>query len=219
MSSDLAAAGSKEPWLHDLAAAADPVDDDVFISELPRIVKCLTDDLGTMARPVLETTAPDDQAHARTVHWQTWLAALPADRLSEQQIEALFQGHRGGTDSLHLLVMDLHKQINHLQTELASEVIDGAHVWLLQSADHVLVATFMRGLNRTAPVKFDHPGPDTAATRDGERLLIQNDIGTNDAHVLVIQVVARSARGQSSAVLRVEDVKAAANSGSLLLLD
>ena len=43
----------------------------------------------------------------------------------------------------------------------------------------------MRGLNRTAPLKFDHPGLDTAATRDGERLLIQNDIGTNDAHVLV----------------------------------
>ena len=27
-----------------------------------------------------------------------------------------------------------------------------------------------------------------AATRDGPRLMIQNDIGTNDAHVLVIQV-------------------------------
>ena len=50
----------------------------------------------------------------------------------------------------------------------------------------------MTGLHRTAPLKFDHPGLDTAATHDGERLLIQNDIGTNDAHVLVIQVVART---------------------------
>ncbi len=50
----------------------------------------------------------------------------------------------------------------------------------------------MRGLNRTSVLKFDHPGLDTAATRDGERLLIQNDIGTNDAHVLVIQVAAHS---------------------------
>lgn len=50
----------------------------------------------------------------------------------------------------------------------------------------------MRGLNRTSALKFDHPGLDTAATRDGERLLIQNDIGTNDAHVLVIQVAAHS---------------------------
>ena len=46
----------------------------------------------------------------------------------------------------------------------------------------------MRGLNRTRPLKLDHPGLDTAATRDGPRLLIQNDIGTNDAHVLVLQV-------------------------------
>jgi uncharacterized protein Yka (UPF0111/DUF47 family) len=52
------------------------------------------------------------------------------------------------------------------------------------------VAAFMRGLNRTRPLKLSHPGLDTAATRDGERLLIQNDIGTNDAHVLVIQVEA-----------------------------
>jgi len=50
----------------------------------------------------------------------------------------------------------------------------------------------MRGLNRTAPLKFDHPGLDTAATRDGKRLLLQNDIGTNDAHVLVVQVEGKS---------------------------
>jgi uncharacterized protein Yka (UPF0111/DUF47 family) len=37
-------------------------------------------------------------------------------------------------------------------------------------------------------LKFDHPGLDTMATRAGDRLLIQNDIGTTDAHVLVITV-------------------------------
>jgi len=73
----------------------------------------------------------------------------------------------------------------------ASDVIDGASVWELQPEDRVRVAAFMRGLNRTAALKFDHPGLETSATRDGERLLLQNDIGTNDAHVLVIQVNAR----------------------------
>ena len=34
----------------------------------------------------------------------------------------------------------------------------------------------------TRDLNLDHPGLDTAATRDGERLLIQNDIGTNDVH-------------------------------------
>jgi len=46
----------------------------------------------------------------------------------------------------------------------------------------------MRGINRTRDLKLNHPGLDTAAMRDGARLLLQNDIGTNDAHVLVIQV-------------------------------
>ena len=46
----------------------------------------------------------------------------------------------------------------------------------------------MAGLNRTAPLKFDHPGLATTATRSGERLVIQNDIGTTDAHVIVMHV-------------------------------
>ena len=49
----------------------------------------------------------------------------------------------------------------------------------------------MRGVERTRALKLDHPGLDTSATRDGQRLLIQNDIGTNDVHVLVLQVQAR----------------------------
>jgi uncharacterized protein Yka (UPF0111/DUF47 family) len=46
----------------------------------------------------------------------------------------------------------------------------------------------MCGLNRTAPLAFGHPGLATTAARSGERLTIQNDIGTTDAHVLVIHV-------------------------------
>jgi len=71
--------------------------------------------------------------------------------------------------------MDLHKQINRLSVEMARELIDGAHVWHLQPADHALVAAFMRGLNHTAGLKFDHPGLDTAATRDGDRLTLTGD--------------------------------------------
>ena len=70
---------------------------------------------------------------ARVQRWLDWLGALPSDRLSDQQVEELTHGRRGGADSLHLLVMDLHKQINRLAGELASEVIDGANVWELQA--------------------------------------------------------------------------------------
>ncbi|MDC8784679.1 phosphate transport regulator [Roseateles koreensis] len=192
LSREIAAAGLDAAWLHDLAALARRVDGELLLPDLPRWVHCLDDDLVIMARPVLEITPPDAPPHPRVAHWLAWLRALPADRLDDHQLEALTHGRRGEDDSLHLLVMDLHKQINKLSAELASEVIDGANVWDLQPGDRSRVAAFMRGLNRTAGLKFDHPGLDTAATRDGPRLLIQNDIGTNDAHVLVLQVTERT---------------------------
>jgi uncharacterized protein Yka (UPF0111/DUF47 family) len=46
----------------------------------------------------------------------------------------------------------------------------------------------MEGVNRTMALKFDHPGLGTSATRSGQKLVIQNDIGTTDAHVVVIHV-------------------------------
>jgi uncharacterized protein Yka (UPF0111/DUF47 family) len=192
LAKEVAGAGLNPGWLHDVTAAARRIDEELLIPDMPRLVKCFADDLATMARPVIETTTAGEEPHARVQRWLDWLGALPSDRLSDGQVEALTHGRRGGADSLHLLVMDLHKQINRLSGELASEVIDGANVWDLQPEDHARVAAFMRGLNRTAGLKFDHPGLDTAATRDGERLLLQNDIGTNDAHVLVLQVSARA---------------------------
>jgi uncharacterized protein Yka (UPF0111/DUF47 family) len=188
LSSEMTAAGLNAPWLSDLAAAARRVDEDLLVPDLPRLTQCVEEDLATLARPVLATAPADAQPSARVKHWLAWLQALPGDRLRDAEVEALTHGRRGGADSLHLLVMDLHKQINQLAGELASEVIDGASVWELQAQDRGRVAAFMRGLNRTAVLKFDHPGLDTSATRDGERLLLQNDIGTNDAHVLVLQV-------------------------------
>jgi uncharacterized protein Yka (UPF0111/DUF47 family) len=185
---EIGAAGLSAAWLHDVLVASTQIDEAFLIPDLARLVKGLADDLATMARPVLETTLAGAESHTRVERWLAWLAALPADRLNDQQLEGLTNGRRGGPDSLHLLVMDLHKQINHLSGELASEVIDGANVWDLLPEDRPRVVAFMRGLNRTAPLKFDHPGLETAATRDGDKLLLQNDIGTNDAHVLVLQV-------------------------------
>ena len=189
---EIAATGLDAAWLHELAANARRVDEDLLMPDLARLLKCLADDLAVMARPVLETVAADAPPHERVRQRLDWLAALAADRLTDAQLDELTEGRRGGHDSLHLLVMDLHKQINALAKDLATEVVAGANAWGLQAADRPRVTAFMRGLERTAPLKFDHPGLDTAATRDGARLLIQNDIGTNDAHVLVVQVVERT---------------------------
>lgn len=198
-------------WLHELPAGASRVggsnhdkhhDGDVdvlLIPELDRLVAALNDDLAIMARPVLESCTTDAEPHLRVHQWQAWLDALHGEQLDRHQLRSLTHGKRHAhshdanpdstpDDSLHLLIMDLHKAINRLAADLASEVIAGAHVWQLADEDRPLVEAFMRGLHRTAPLKFDHPGLDTAATRDGDRLLLQNDIGTNDAHVLVINV-------------------------------
>jgi uncharacterized protein Yka (UPF0111/DUF47 family) len=159
---------------------------------MARLTKCLADDLTLMARPTLEAVPVDSAQRLRVQHWLDQLAGLTGDRLADAQVELLTRGSRDGPDTLHLLVMELHKQINKLSSELATEEIDGAHVWELHAGDRKRVQAFMRGLNRTGGLKFDHPGLGTAATRDGKRLLVQNDIGTNDAHVLVLQVTAHT---------------------------
>ncbi len=201
---DTAAAGIEGRWLRNLPAAASQVEGALHIPELHRLAQCLAEDLAVMARPLLETPSSEIAPRERVKHWVDWLGALcdrhsGTETLSSEQLRLLTSGKRESNrrhgssrpdegDSLHLLVMDLHKQINQLASTLSDKTVAGAHVWQLLPADHGHVEAFMRGLNRTAPLKFDHPGLDTAATRDGKRLLLQNDIGTNDAHVLVVQV-------------------------------
>jgi len=66
--------------------------------------------------------------------------------------------------------------------------VAGAHVHSLGPDDRPLVEAFMRGVDSTRALKFNHPGLDTTAARSGPRLIIQNDIGETDAHVLVISI-------------------------------
>ncbi len=210
LSLETTAAGIEGRWLREVLAGSSHVDGALFIPDLGRIAQRLVEDLRVMARPLLEDNSAGEDTRDRVNHWIEWLDQLGDNAknrqtLSEEQLRSLTSGKRvskkpdkqvgkregkrgHGDDSLHLLVMDLHKQLNRLAGTLSNEQIAGAHVWQLIPADRARVAAFMQGLNRTAPLKFDHPGLDTAATRDGKRLLLQNDIGTNDAHVLVLQV-------------------------------
>ncbi|KPF71349.1 hypothetical protein IP69_06535 [Bosea sp. AAP35] len=151
-----------------------------------KIVARIADEMRLMAAPVL-AGKPDGLA----TRLDALLKALPSGRddlLDPEAISAMTQAGHKHADSLHSLVMDLHKQLNAMQETLAEETIDGAAAYNLSETDRPLVQAFMAGLNRTAKLKFDHPGLATTATRSGERLLIQNDIGTTDAHVIVIHV-------------------------------
>jgi uncharacterized protein Yka (UPF0111/DUF47 family) len=192
---ELAQAGLHDSgWLQDLVKTAYFDHETLLIPQLNPLLDALATDLSIMARPPCDA---DQGSHpdllARRDLWLQRLQTLEDDEgLSRESLADLTRGDRKNGDSLHLLVMDLHKQLNAMASEIATENLDGAHVWQIDDADRPLIRAFMRGLHRTAPLKFSHPGLDTAVTRDGARLLIQNDIGTNDVHVLVIEVEKRT---------------------------
>jgi uncharacterized protein Yka (UPF0111/DUF47 family) len=162
------------------------------IPQLQRILAMVVVDLRCMLAPLVAGTgAGDASGRAFSARFEALCpAGLTAERhtLTAEEIDRLTHGQRDRGDSVHLLVMDMHLALNQLQRRLASEVIDGASVYDLLPDDRPLVAAFMRGLNGSSALRFDHPGLGTTATRTGDRLLIQNDIGTTDAHVLVIQI-------------------------------
>ena len=156
---------------------------------LADVMKDIREDAVTMIRAVSAGDgAEGEAAKARLAAIEGAGLLSPAEDIEFARIFRLTGVAKEGSDSLHQLVMDLHKALNRLAADCSEEIIAGAHVFGLQQDDRLAVESFMRGLNQTRPLKFNHPGLETTATRSGGRLLIQNDIGTTDAHVLVISV-------------------------------
>ena len=146
-------------------------------------------DVETMADAV--AAADIDQRKATIARLQAIQATAPFgshDDIALSQIGKLTTVSAQDGDSLHRLIMDLHKLLNELAAVHAEEVIAGAHVYGLRPQDRSAVEAFMRGLESTKKLKFGHPGLATTAGRTGERFTIQNDIGETDAHVVVIAV-------------------------------
>ncbi|ACB96657.1 hypothetical protein [Beijerinckia indica] len=112
----------------------------------------------------------------------------PADTMAVTRIAQLGALSAHHEDSLHRLVMDLHKALNQLAAAHAEEICAGAHVYGLTPEDRPLVEAFMRGLESTRKLKFNHPGLATTAMRSTGKLVIQNDIGETEAHVVVITI-------------------------------
>jgi uncharacterized protein Yka (UPF0111/DUF47 family) len=147
------------------------------------------DDVGTMIRAVKAGDPPQGNKAAERLSAIRALVPFGAsDDIELRQITRLTGFSDGDSDSLHRLVMDLHKALNRLAAAHAEEIFAGAHVSALLPEDRPAVEAFMRGVEATAKLKFGHPGLATTATRAGGRLTIQNDIGETDAHVVVIAV-------------------------------
>lgn len=180
------ACGIDEPDLDNVVGAARMQGKLCHMPGAGAIMKRIAEDMRVMAAPVLAAKQNDVAARLDAM-----LAALPKaehDLLDPPAVSVMTRAGHGDTDSLHRLVMDLHKRLNALQATLAQEMLDGASTYDLDAADRPLVSAFMAGVNRTSRLKFNHPGLATTATRAGGRLVIQNDIGTTDAHVIVVHV-------------------------------
>lgn len=156
---------------------------------LAPLLKGIDDDAEAMIRAV----AAGD--HAGGEGFRARLASLraaghlePSAEIEIARIGRLTGVTHEGADSLHRLVMDLHKALNRLAASHSEEVVAGARAFGIGKEDREAVESFMRGVNATRALKFNHPGLDATAIRSGDRLIIQNDIGTTDAHVVVIAV-------------------------------
>jgi len=161
------------------------------VPESARIVRDAFSDVAEMLDPLRAAETPESTLFAQRLQ----AFAVPdasSDELAADEIHAITSGNREAGDSLHILVMDMHRALNALQAKLASESIDGCRAYGIRDTDRALIAAFMAGIGCTAPLKFDHPGLATTATRVGEKLVLQNDIGTTDAHVLVIHIAGRT---------------------------
>jgi uncharacterized protein Yka (UPF0111/DUF47 family) len=177
-----------------IAGSRREADGGLHVGGAERLRQWMVEDIVSMVAPLADAAAHDAEslaARARTL--STALPEFTGDRVPAGLIAALTTADRDTGDSLHILVMDLHKAINALQADIAQESIDGARVWRIEPADRPLIGAFASGVNQTARLKFEHPGLATTATRSGVRLIIQNDIGTTDAHVLVVHVEGLSA--------------------------
>jgi uncharacterized protein Yka (UPF0111/DUF47 family) len=169
--------------------------DTYIIPAARRVHDLLVGDVRRMLAPLRARAGPATDGERPAAPYEERLRSLLSqapslaeDRISGAAISRLTSAQRDAGDSVHLLVMDLHRELNRLQQQLATETIDGARVYGVSADDRPLIAAFMAGLNQTRELKFDHPGLGTTATRSGERLVIQNDIGLTEAHVLVIHV-------------------------------
>jgi uncharacterized protein Yka (UPF0111/DUF47 family) len=165
-------------------------DDGYRIPRLHEVVARVESDLGRMIEPVslLEGAEAADRwlGRLRALH-DRHEAACGGDCISPQTLGWLTSADPS-RDGAHRLCLDLHKQLEAVEASIAETTIQGAHAFALAESDGPLVEAFMTGVQRTARLKFEHPGLGTTATRRGARLVLENDIGTTDAHVLVVEI-------------------------------
>ncbi len=188
------AAGVLDAEFDVLVEQARHIDGDTyFIPAADRISADLVAAINGMLAPLAVAQASDAPDPGRLAALAPNEDELHGEHVRGSYIDRITSADRDAGDSLHLLVMDTHRALNRLQTRVATTNLAGAAVYGLDDDDAPLVTAFMAGVHATEALKFEHPGLTTTATRAGPRLLIQNDLGTTNAHVVVLSVEGLSA--------------------------
>ena len=191
LSADRMRAGIEDTSLDSVAMASAAFGGAYRIPGARKIVEAALGHVDAMIAPLRAEPGATEKTTAFERRFQAFnvddLLTRP-DEMTDEALARLTRSDRAERDSLHRLVMDVHKELNALEARLATEAIDGASAFGLMPEDRSLVAAFARGVHRTEALKFDHPGLGTTATRYGGKLVLENDIGATDAHVVVVRV-------------------------------
>ena len=113
---------------------------------LAKLMKDIVDDVVVMIRAAKAGEPPAGEAmSARLSAIQASGLLETSNEIEASRIAKLTGVAEDGVDSLHRLVMDLHKVLNRLAAGCAEEIVAGAHAFGLRPDDHRSVESFMRG--------------------------------------------------------------------------
>jgi len=159
------------------------------------IVMSLFEELRVMLQPLHAASAVHADLRGRVGIYERRLDDLVAhapscsdDQIAAATIAALTRRAPNGHDTLHQLVTDLSDELGRLRASVAVETVAGASVYNVLDTDRPWIAAYMKGIAETVALKFDHPGLETTATHDGERLAIQTDLGMRHSSPVQIHV-------------------------------
>jgi len=190
LSAECTSAGLNVSAIRSMVAAARPATPGrITAPGLAKLVRCLFEDVGAMVAAV---TAGDQAVGSAAANRLSALRTRLSAEYDEIEVTRIAElsALPEGADSLHRLIMDLHKALNRISAACAEEDVAGAHAHGLLPEDRPIIEAFMRGVHRTRDLKFNHPGLDTTVARSRSRLVIQNDLGETDVHVVVVTVEA-----------------------------
>ena len=133
--------------------------DTLHIPQVESIVAHLFEELRLMLPPLEVAGLTRPEIHERFEIYRGRFDDLVAhaplchdDQLIVGAIAMLTGLTRNSHDTAYQLAIDLHDELDRLQSNVAEEIIDGARVFGVTPADWPLIRAFMKGLNDTAPL-------------------------------------------------------------------